>query len=249
VRGTTVIFLSLVLHAGGAAADTFGYPVCSKLNGQFSSERARGETRGVVARTQAQYEQLVAPNEVAKLARVDFTRDMVVGVVSEPGHERVVYRVELDDAANPSALVVRLASPNAPCKGGRTPARARTHLVIVPRSGLAVRFVIDDMIDGRVFNERNEGVDSKVLTIVPAPESAASNGKAPNREDAERAAVAALTAAERERLAMGPRGGKMQRVPHSWTNTVISRDEKVWHVSYDDVSLDVDVATGNVTRR
>ena len=241
----------LALSAVVARADTLGYLRATAPTNEVIIARPKGAARVIVARTQAEWrEAWRAAGGGGEASSVDFARQMVVGVVSAAKDDRVVYRIQLDDAAKATALEVHLGHADAPAGPGRTHARTGAHFVVTPRSALPVRFVMDEMIDGRVFatTGRGEGVASTEVGVVPAMTTGATTDKAALREQAEAAVVGALTAAERTKLLVGPLDRPMSRVPHGWTKLEIARATDHWTIAYDDVAFRVDVATGVVTR-
>lgn len=114
---------------------------------------------------------------------------------------------------------------------------------------LAVRFVSDAMVDGGLFAHTNtgEGVESTEVAVVPGV-ALATAGKASLREQAERAVVATLTAAERTQLLVGPLGGPLRRIPHGWTALDVIRGRDGWTITYDKLVFAVDARTGAVSR-
>jgi hypothetical protein len=252
MRATLLALLLLSAAATTALAATLGLLPCTANAGEHAIAKAKGAARVVVARTAAEWAVAWrAAGGAGKAPRVDFAREMVVGVVSAAKATHVIYRIQLDSGLAPTALEVHASEGGAPCgPGARTPAATGAHFVVTPRSALPVRFVLDEMIDGRMFvaDPDGEGVGTTELGAVPAG-GATGPGKAANREDAERAVVAGLTAAEQERLAIGPLDRRMKRLPHGWTRLEVTRERGRWRVRYEDLAFEVDVATGTVTRR
>src|SRR5262249_43304647 len=118
---------------------------------------------------------------------VDFDRWMVVGITTPAGRTtRAIYRIELDDAARPTELLVRVASDDAICQKPRNVRikGANVHLVATGKSALPVRFIKDDMVDGGLFGI-NGGVDEHLLGNVPGIKPDAGKAKAAYREQAE----------------------------------------------------------------
>ena len=235
-----------------AQASTLGYLPCTPAAHSWTIATPSGAPRTIVARTTEEWRAAWrAAGGAGDAPAVAFDRDMVIGVVSAKP-ERVVYRVQLDDASAPKALEVHLGSPDAPCGfERRTPAPTRAHFVATPRSSLAVHFVFDGMIDGRVYvtDPSTEGVSTVEVATVPAIQKPATKLRALDREEAEQAVIRRLTPAQRAKLAIGPIGRTLARVPHGWTRLVVERSDTSWRVRYDDLAFDVDVATGTATLR
>jgi hypothetical protein len=231
-------------------ADTLGLLRCTKGVEYSSTKAVKGKAKALVARDAKQLADTWRLAAMAgKAPKLDFAREMVVGVTGDP--TLVVYRVQLDNAANPSALEVHLGPPDSPCGNSeRTAKEARAHLVVTPRSDLPVSFVIDTMIDGRIYaTSGGEGVSSSPLVTLGGAKLGITKDKAPTREAAERLASDALTNPEKVKLLKGPLDRTMGRIPHGWTNVAVALDDKgVWTVAYDDLKLFVDRATGKVTR-
>jgi len=237
----------LAILVGTASADTLGFPPCNTFDASWTAAGTRTTSAIYVARDKVAWGELWKRTERTTAApEVDFATQMVVGVENSKD-DHVIYRVELDDAAHPKALVVRTGYPDAPCGASRTPGAVRVHFVSVPRSHLPVHFVFDELVDGRVFSADNEGVNTKDLGTMDVTAAPRSKDAAVEREDAERAVVASLSAADRNKLATGPLDRAMRRVPHAWTKTTISRDATTWKIQYDGRAFTVDVHTGKVT--
>ena len=245
------LVLLTVLHVAPAAADTLGYLRVMTFDGDFAIAKPSGKPRLVVARTAAEWSTTWKQAGGSGTApTVDFERDMVVGVVNGPKDDRVVYRIQLDDAANAKALEVHLGRGDAPSWSGNTRKPTGAHFVATPRTALPLHVVFDEMIDGMLFahSTAGEGVDSKDVATIAAVAIAAA-GKAALRENAERAVIDALTAAERKQLLVGPYGRRFTRIPHGWTKLAIERTQDRWTITYDELTFEVDVATAAVTRR
>lgn len=240
-----IALLALLLGATAARADTLGLLPCTAAAGEAVVAKPKGKPRIVVAHTTDEWRAAwtAAGGAGAPLA-VDFERHVVVGLVT--AEKDVIYRIELDSAVAPRALHVRVGAADAPCGGGRTRAAAGAHFVVTPRTALPVRFLHDDMIDGRMFvaDPAGEGVGTTELGTVAAVAS-----KGLNREDAEHAVVGALTAAEKTKLATGPLDRPLARLPHGWTRLAVAREKDRWTVAYDDLAFTVDATTGAVRRR
>lgn len=243
-----IVLVGLLL-AGRAHASTLGLFPCTADAPTIQGTQPRGAAQLVVARdARALADAWRAAGLAGAPFAVDFERAMVVGVIADATTDRVIYRIQLDDAARATALVVHLAPGDAPCEAGRTPKPARAQLVVTPRSDLPVRFVADAMVDGRLYVEgaTMEGVGETVLATVAAPTPPASTAKVATREAAERIALAHLTAAQRKTLLRGPLDRTMTRIPHGWTRVAVTLADATWHVRYDDVDVAVDRATGRV---
>lgn len=241
--------IAALLCVPSARADTLGYLRVTIPSAEYAIAKPVGAPRVVVARTQPAWDAAWrAAGGSGPAARVDFERQMIVGVVNDAKLDRVVYRIQLDDAAHAKALEVHLGTGDAPTWSGNTRKATGAHFVVTPRSALAVHFVIDDMVDGGAFAQTTtgEGVDSKDVATIAA---VAPPKGAILREDAERVVVQALTAAERTKLLVGPMGGSLKRIPHGWTKLAVTRAKDAWTVSYDDLAFEVDAATGRATRR
>lgn len=251
-----------------ARGDTVGLPPHMAFEREWRLDATKlAGPRCVVARTRAQWAALwrkhAGPGAAAPA--VDFDRLMVVGVVAAPrAAGQCVYRVELDDAARPRELLVRVADHGAlsqrptslNLKG------ARVHLVATGTSALPVRFLHDDMIDagvmsltgtvtegGRVYRYGG-GVRSHTLGRTEAVKTAHRDRRpAAYREQAERAARAALSDEEIRRARAGlfpaPFG---QRYPQPWSLLHVRRTPTHWLIAYDSVRVQVSVATGKATR-
>src|SRR6185295_12294537 len=93
--------------------DTFGLPPCTPMEQEwkFATSNVDGPAL-LCARSQAEWAVawiLYGPG-ADPVPPVDFERFMVVGLLKGRGDpSRVIYRIELDDTANPSALTVRCA--------------------------------------------------------------------------------------------------------------------------------------------
>ncbi len=248
--GRTLIIAG-ILQATSVDADTLGYLRTTPIALEFAIAKPRGAARVVVVRTQKEWESVwKAAGGLGRFSAVDFERQMIVGVINGAKDDRVVYRIQLDDAAKPTALEVHLGFGDAPTWEGATRKPTGAHFVVTPRSALPVHFVYDQMVDGGMFDHTNtgEGVDSKDVATI-AGISVTSSGKAALREEAERAVVATLTVAERKKLLIGPLGGALRRIPHGWTKLAIQRDKDRWQIQYDDLRFEVDVTTGAVTHK
>lgn len=248
-----VMFAAVLALAGAApaAADTLGFLQCTPPAQEFAIAKPSGAARLLVARTAAEWREAWRGAGGAGAApEVDFERAMVLGAVNAAKEDRVIYRIQLDDAANPGSLEVHLGFSDSLCGSARTRQKTGAHFVVTPRSALPVRFVLDQMVDGHMFGFPGflEGVETKDLATTAAA-AAPRTGKAPLREDAERAVLAALSPAEHKKLLTGPLGGPMKRLPHGWTRLAVTRSADRWSIKYDDFAFEVDVATGSVTRK
>ena len=251
MRSTLLALAVLLGAATSARADTLGLLPCTANAGEHAIAKAKGPARVVVARTAAAWTAAwQAAGGAGKAPEVDFERELVVGVVSAAKAPHVIYRIQLDSAVAPTALEVHASGSDAPCgQSARTRASTGAHFVVTPRSALPVHFVLDEMIDGRMFvaDPKTEGVGTTDLGTLPAG-GATGGGKAANREDAEHAVVAVLTATEKAALAIGPLARPMQRLPHGWTRLDVVREQERWAIRYDALAFTVDVATGKVAR-
>jgi hypothetical protein len=253
-RASRFAHLTILLGGLGAVqvrADTLGYLRCTSAATEFALANPRGAARVVVARTQAEWRDVwqAAAGEPAA-GDVDFNRHIVVGVINGAKDDLVVYRIQLDDAAHPKALEVHLGSGDAPCGSMRTRKQTGAHFVVTPRSALPVHFVRDEMVDAGlfVFTNTGEGVESKDLGTIAAGVTK-TTGKAALRENAERAVAATLSATDRKQLLVAPRDGPMKRIPHGWTQLDVTLDKGRWTIKYDDLTFEVNAATGKVTRK
>jgi hypothetical protein len=241
----------LAMLAEAAVGDTLGYLPATRFADQVTIARSKGPTRVSDARNQQEWSAAwKAAGGTGTAKAVDFERQMVVGVVNGRGEDRVIYRIQLDSGDDPRFLEVHLGVGGAYTREGATPRLAGAQFVVTPRSALPVRFVYDEMVDGGVFGMTNteEGVESHEVAAIAGVRVEAA-GKAPLREEAERAVVAALSAAERKKLLRGPMDQPMKRFPHGWTRLDVVRLADRWTIRYDDLAFEVDVATGDVTRR
>jgi hypothetical protein len=240
--GIAFLLLTHVAHA-----DTRGYLRATPIADEVTLDKPKGPPRVVVARTQVDWVSAwKAAGGTGAAKAIDFERFMVVGVVNGAKDDRVVYRIQLDDAANAKALEVHLGTGDGPTWSGRTRKRTGAHFVVTPRSALAVRFVRDQMVDGRVEGNTGENIDSTEVATVAAV-VVKPKGVAALREAAERAVVAQLTPAERKQL-LENEVGLMKRIPHGWTDLGVVRETDRWVITYDKLVFRVDVATGAVTR-
>lgn len=251
---TTLVALALLTAGATAHASTMGLLGCTKPVAAFSAG-ATAKAPGVFVAHDAKelaaaWRQYGMPGSAP--STIDYATHMVVGVANPGKTDRVIYRIELDNAAAPTALLVRLAPPNSPCGGSeRTPTEKRVHAVVTPRTALPVKFVVDAMIDGRMYvaDAKSEGVETTDLATVAAvalPATVA--GKATTREAAEKLAIAALAADEKTKLVVGPLDRKLARIPHGWTKLAVATDPTTWTISYDTITFKIDRATGAVTR-
>lgn len=251
MKRLAMIALLGILSGSLALADTLGYLRTTPIAIEFTISKPKGAARVIVARSQTEWRDAwKAAGGTGDASAIDFDRQMIVGVVNGPKDDRVVYRIQLDDAANPKALEVHLGFGDAPSWSGPTRKRTGAHFVVTPRSALAVHFVMDNMVDGGMFGHTNtgEGVESKDVATIAAV-TFKTTGKAPLREDAERAIVASLSTADRNKLLVGPMGGALKRIPHGWTKLDVVRENDRWTIAYDDLTFHVDVATAAVTRK
>jgi hypothetical protein len=242
----TALFLLAPPLQEKASADTLGLPPCTSFVDEWRLDQAGQDTTVLVVRTAAEWQRPWAGRKW-QVPRVDFARNMVVGVKAPPHKKLAIYRVQVDDPASPKLLEVRVADGAASC-GNKTVPGARVHLVVVPRSALPVWFVRDQMIDGRVFGLFNEGTDELELGRVAAAERPGSAQDLALREDAERLAFAVLDAKERAQLQIGPLGRRMRRVLHPWVRLHVERQPARWLIEYGAFTLSVDATSGQVQR-
>jgi hypothetical protein len=242
----------VLLAAGGARASTLGLPPCTPSTIELPLGHVVGEgPQLVVARTPAEaapfFRRVVSKTPIPT---PDFTRDMLVAVVAAKRAPLVIYRVTVDDAAHPTVLEVHLAEHQVRCAGGPRDPAFGAYAVYVPRSALPVRFVVDRMIDGRMYvaDPDSLGFDQVILGELPGIAAPAALPVV-WREQAEQRAAAVLTVEERKRLLVGPLGRVMTRIPHAWTRLGVTRDARRWNIRWEDIVLQVDVATGLVARR
>jgi hypothetical protein len=150
--------VALAFLVSTARADTLGYLRVTPFAGEYVVDKPKTAARVVVARTAAEWRAAwTQTGGTGPAAPVDFDRHMIVGVVNGPKDDRVIYRIQLDDAANPNTLEVHLGFGDAPTWSGRTRKKTGAHFVVTPRSGLTVRFVMDAMVDGGMFAHTNTG--------------------------------------------------------------------------------------------
>ena len=248
------LFLAVLAMAWPAAshADTYGLPPFTEFEKEWRLDDAAVKgPEPLIARTPDEWAALwkrLDP-KAEEAPAVDFSRWMVVGVVTPAGKPgRAVYRVELDDAAHPKDLRVRVAPDGAVCQKPRSVVikGARVHLVATGVSALPVRFVEDAEVDGGVFG-LNEGTDQTPLGTAPGVESPPLKGKAAYREQAERLVRESLTAEEVERLRKGVWPHALgERYPQPWSVIQVRRSVDGWTVEYDGRRFTVDAATGEV---
>lgn len=248
---TRLATLAVVLvNSRFAMGDTLGYLRTTPFATELTIAKPRGSARVVVARTQSEWRTAwKRAGGRGEAKSIDFDRQMVVGVVNGRRDDRVIYRIQLDDAANPKVLEVHLGFGNAPTWSGSTHEATGAHFVVTPRSALPIHFVMDQMVDGRMFGSTNsgEGVESKdVATVAAAPVK--TTDAAALREDAERAVVGSLSRVELDQLLVGPMGRPLKRVPHGWTKLDVVRADDRWTIRYDELTFRVDAITGRVTR-
>jgi len=231
-----------------AVADTLGLPPCTPFARQWKLATAPPAARSVLAVRDARAWRRLWRSMRRAAPALDFSRQMVVGVVARPRAKLVIYRVQVDNPKKPGRLEVRVAEKSAFCKMKVGPPGARLHLAAVPRSALPVWFVRDRMIDGGLFGVHNEGTSEHELGRLPG--AARPRGARPVvlREDAERRAFATLSAKEVAKLKLGPLGRPMRRVLHPWVRLQVKRGNTSWQIRYGSIGLKVDVATGKVAR-
>jgi len=251
LAGCVVVALAPTL---GFKRDTFGLPPFTPLEQEWKFDKTKVEGPGVVcARSReewaAAWGRYVPGSD--PLPEVDFERFMVVGIVGGKGDlSRAIYRIELDDAANPAVLMVRCAAHSEVSSKPKetTIAGAKLHLGVTGKSALPVRFAIDKSVDGMVFHEAG-GVDEAPLGNA---EGLSIPSKAEGilfREDAEKRVRASMKDTEvrdlkRElgHLAFGA------RYPELWSVVSVRRGKNTWAIEYDRVKFEVDVLSGKVRR-
>ncbi len=233
-------------------ADTYGLPPFTEFEKEWRLDDAAVKGPDVlIARTPDEWAALWKKlDPKAKDApSVDFGRWMVVGVAT-PADKlgRAVYRVELDDAAHPKELRVRIAADGAVCQKPKelVVKGARVHLAATGVSALPVRFIQDAEVDGDVFGLA-EGTDQTPLGEAPGVESPGLKGKAAYREQAERLVRESLTAEEATRLRKGVWPGAFgDRYPQPWSVIQVRRGVDGWAIQYDGLRFTVDAETGRV---
>lgn len=256
MSGRALVAVWVLFAAPSVRASTLGLLRCTNDGRSWASQAKRdGKAATRVIRDRealgALWQRLSLRDPVPA---IDFGHDMILVLEDAPKEARVIYRVQLDDSVNPRALEVHVAGPNLPCgNGARTPDKAAVHLVQTRRSLLPVRFVADEMVDGRLFVQgaSKEGVDETELAVVAPPPTERPAPPLPitTREGAEQRVVAALTQAERALLSRGPLANHpMKRIPHGWTELSVTYASGIWTVRYDTLTFVVDAATGAVTR-
>ena len=244
----------LVLIATPAAASTLGLLPCTSTVKEFTIAKPKAAARLVVARTVAEWHAAwKAAGGSAHTEGVDFDRQMIVGIVNAANDDRVIYRIQIDSAAAPSALEIHVSTAGAPCGfQARTRTSIGAHFVVTPRSALPVHFLLDSMIDGMIYvsDPTTEGVGTKDLgTVAALVNTTAATDKAATREDAEHTVFDALTSAQKAMLAKGPLDRTLWRFPHGWTKLDVVRDKNTWSIKYESLMFTVDVATGKVVRQ
>ncbi len=222
----------LALSVAPAAADTPGYLPDTPSTQDLIIMQPAGADRLIVARSQREWASAwQSTYGRGTPPEVDFARDMVIGVVAP---DRLIYRVQLDSVAQPKELEVYLRVTRWPGQTIFSPRSRRTaHFVVTPRSALPVH--AND-------ESPNYGIcgfpEDACIDLGTAPGGARPNGKLELREDAEHAVFETLTAAERAHLA-----------PGAPAVLAVERDAKHWTITYDELTFEVDIATGAVKRR
>lgn len=238
----------------GTNRDTYGLPPFTPVELEWKFDKANVEGPGVVcARTKKEWAVVwdrYAPKGDT-LPEVDFERLMVVGIVGgKADPSRAVYRIELDDAVNPSLLMVRCSehSANSLKPKVTTIIGAKLHLVATARSALPVRFVIDSMVDGRLFSLAG-GVDETPLGTVEGFSIPTKAEGVLFREEAEKRVRASLKDAEVTELKKELRHLAFgDRYPQLWSCVSVRRGKTSWTIEYDRVKFEVDVLSGQVRR-
>lgn len=240
--------VALLVLTAPVYADTVGYQRVTPFAQDIAIDQPKGAPRVIVARTPDEWAAAWRDaGGTGTRASVDFERDMVVGVVNGPNQDRVIYRIQLDNGAHPTELEVHLGFGDAPTWAGNTRKATPAQFVVTPRSALPVHFLHDEMVDaGMLGFTSGEGVDSSDVARVAGV--ARPNLKAALREDAEQRVIAQLTPAERKHLLTNDLG-TWKRIPNGWTKLAITRDATRWTITYDDLTFEVEIATGTVKRR
>ncbi len=254
VRGLASILL-LYAVVPRAYADTYGLPPCTAFEREWKiQETALKGPNTVVIRSPNEWRTLWREHtrQTQEIPAIDFEQFMVVGIAGgEKEGLRAIYRIELDDPANPTELLVRVARDSALCQRpqSHTIKGARLHLVAIGKSALPVRFVLDDMVDGDLFGIAG-GIEETVLGRIAGPgPGERSTLRADYREQAEKLARGSLTETEitAAKKALWP-GTYGDRYPQLWSVIDVRRVDEKWTVHYDEFRFEVDVATGKVSR-
>lgn len=249
-----LILLAALAPALALNRDTFGLPPCTPVEQEWKLAASNVEGPALLcARSQAEWALawiLYVPG-ADPVPPVDFERFMVVGLLQgKRDPARVIYRIELDDAAHPAALTVRCARHDSvTLRGGSTRLVGATlHLVVTPKSALPLNFVQDDMVDGMIFHWTG-GVDETPLGRVEALSIPPKAEGILLREDAERRVRTALGEAEIAELKQGL--GEVAhglRYPQLWSRVAVTRRANTWAVEYDGSKFEVDAVSGEVRR-
>lgn len=248
------VILVAFLAPVAVQADTYGLPPATEFEKEWRADKtALKGPEIILARSAAEWAALWkrhAPEDKEPPA-VDFRTQMVVGVATPACQmPRAVYRVELDDAAAPKELLVRVTTDDAICQKPRNVRikGARLHLAVTPKSALPVRFIQDGMVDGRVFGLAG-GVDKTALGRIAGLKANAGKTRAAYREQAEKLVRNSLKDAEvtrlKKRLWPGTFG---DRYPQLWSVVRVRRLPRYWTIEYDGLAFRVEVRTGAVTR-
>jgi hypothetical protein len=238
----------------GSSPDTFGLPPFTTPEQEWKFDKTKVDGPGVIcARSKEEWAAAwtrYVPGEDT-LPDVDFERVMVVGIVGGKADQpRGIYRIELDDAAAPAALMVRCSHASADSfKPEKTTITgSKLHLVATARSALPVRFVMDSMVDGHVFY-MNGGVDETPLGNVPGLPLPPKHEGILFREEVEKRVRASLKdeeiaelKKELEHLVHG------LRYPQLWSVVSVRWGKTAWAVTYDRMKFEVDAVSGEVRR-
>ena len=259
-----------------AYADTFGLPPCTAFETEWKTNETTLEVpQFFTIRSQNEWQDFwkkAFAEEKNDPPAVNFKKMMVVGIVPK-GHAGIrweadpvtkestqipavyypaIYRIELDDAVKPTELLVRISLDSTSCqqpKPGTLTQGARLHLVVIGKSALPVRFILDEAEDGGMFG-RNGGVTETTLGQVMGLElEKQAVLRADYREQAEKLVRDSFTeteiAAAKKALWPKPFG---DRYPQLWSIIDVRRLDDKWNIRYDNFHFEVDVATGKTSR-
>lgn len=249
-----ISFVIMVFASGVARADTIGLPPNMDFEREWKSDVTSLEgTQLLAIRTAEQWAALWkkhAPKDKEPPA-VDFDRWMVVGIATPaPKDPHQIYRIELDNAAKPKSLQIRVATYGVSFRPKHVEIKGvKIHLVLTGKSALPVEFIEDAQVDAGA-GWITDYVDQKALGKVAGIKPLAGAGRAGYREDAEQLIAATLTPAEivKLRTQMRSRTSSGKRYPELWSVIDVRRDEKSWEINYDGLRFAVDVQTGQVIR-
>jgi hypothetical protein len=229
-----------------AMADTFGLLPPTPFVLELRLLKAPEGTPAVMAfRTDVEFKAFLKsqPPELSHMAALDFEKYMVIGITRKSVENLVIYRVEVDDAAKPMTLLVRVALDASPTLNW-----SQIQLVVVPVSALPIRFIRDEKVDGASAALYRDGVDSKVLGNIGAIAATdRKTGPAVYREQAEHLVRAALSAEEVKQAKDKIETKIGSRYPQAYSRIEIHLKQGTWKIRYDDFQFEVDAA-GNVIR-